>query len=107
MANTTRFPHLNDSNYAEWSVRMEAYLVRRKLWKVVNITEEGKTAKAFRDELKARDQGTMDEACAEMILLVEDGQLSHMCSPDPREIWLTLQHVHHAAGFATSLSLRC
>jgi hypothetical protein len=49
---------------------------------VVNITEEGKTAKAFGDELKARDQDTMDEARAEMILLVEDGQLSHMRSPD-------------------------
>jgi gag-polypeptide of LTR copia-type len=41
-----------------------------------------------------------------MILRVEDNQLVHMISPDPIEIWLTLQRIHQAAGFATSLSLR-
>jgi gag-polypeptide of LTR copia-type len=40
-----------------------------------------------------------------MILHVEDNQLVHMISPDPMEIWLTLQHIHQAASFATSLSL--
>ena len=41
-----------------------------------------------------------------MILHVEDNQLVHMISPDPMQIWLTLQCVHQAAGFATFLSLR-
>lgn len=108
MADTTsmRFAPLNDSNYAEWSIRMKAYLIRRKLWKVVDILEEGKSAKAFADELEARSKDLMDEACAEMTLMVEGGQLSHMQSPDPREIWLTLRRVHRAAGFATSLALQ-
>ena len=55
---------------------------------------------------KKRDAGKMDEARAEMILCVEDGQLSHMRSRDPLEIWETLERVHRAAGFATSLALR-
>ena len=47
----------------------------------------------------------MDEARAERILCVEDGQLSHMRSQDPLEIWETLERVHCVAGFATSLAL--
>lgn len=42
----------------------------------------------------------------EMILRVDNGQLLHMGLHDPKEIWQTLQQVHHAAGFATSLALR-
>jgi len=49
----------------------------------------------------------MNEARAEIILRLEDGQLSHcLRSNDPREIWLVLEGVHRAAGFATSLALR-
>ena len=47
----------------------------------------------------------MAEARAEMVLWVDDGQLLHMCSEDPMEIWRTLWHVHHVASFATSLAL--
>ncbi|KZV92811.1 hypothetical protein EXIGLDRAFT_585213, partial [Exidia glandulosa HHB12029] len=31
------YPNLNDQNYAEWSMRTEAVLVRRGLWGVVHI----------------------------------------------------------------------
>ncbi|KAK0183858.1 hypothetical protein F5146DRAFT_905930, partial [Armillaria mellea] len=48
----------------------------------------------------------MAEARAEMILRVDVEQLAHMDSKDPWEIWGNLQTVHHAQGFATSLSLR-
>ena len=37
---------------------------------------------------------------------VNDGQLAHMHSADPMEIWDTLERVHRAAGFATSLALQ-
>lgn len=56
--------------------------------------------------MKRRDAAKMDEARMEMILHVDDGQLSHMCSQDPLEIWETLEHIHRAVGFATSLALR-
>jgi gag-polypeptide of LTR copia-type/Zinc knuckle len=110
---TVRFVCLNDSNYAEWAVCMQAILVRRGLLsQIVNIVvdETGKDAATIAAEVedlkKKRDAGKMDEACAEMVLRVEDGQLSHMHSGDPMEVWRTLRHVHLAAGFATSLALR-
>jgi gag-polypeptide of LTR copia-type/Zinc knuckle len=76
---------------------MEAILVREGLWSLVKPTAE---------EKNKRIQDKMARARAEMILRVEDNQLVHMISPDPMEIWLTLQRIHQAAGFATSLSLR-
>ena len=88
---------LNDSNYPEWAIRMEAILVRESLWSLVKPTAE---------EKDKRTQEKMARARAEMILRVEDNQLVHMISPDPIQIWLTLERVHQAAGFATSLSLR-
>jgi hypothetical protein len=48
----------------------------------------------------------MAEARAEMVLHVEDGQLSHMSARDPMVIWEDLRRIHQAAGFATSLALR-
>ena len=38
----------------------------------------------------------MDEACAEMILNVDNGPFSHMYSRDPLEIWETPERVHRA-----------
>ena len=40
-----------------------------------------------------------------MILYVKDNQLVCMISPNSMQIWLTLQHVHQAANFATFFSL--
>ena len=106
------FSHLNDSNYAEWAVRMEAILVRKGLWSMIEIVVdvEGKDAATIATELKKkkkeRSVDKMAEARAEMVLRVEDGQLSHMRTRDPMEVWETLRHVHRAAGFATSLALQ-
>jgi gag-polypeptide of LTR copia-type len=57
------------------------------------------------EEKNKRIQDKIARARAEMILRVEDNQLVHMISPNPMEIWLTLQCIYQAAGFATSLSL--
>jgi hypothetical protein len=109
---TVRFSCLNDSNYAEWAVHMQAILVRCGLWsQIINIVvdETGKDATTIAAEVedlkKKRNAVKMDEACAEMVLRVEDSQLSHMHSGDLMEVWQTLHHVHLAAGFATSLTL--
>ena len=108
-----RISHLNDSNYPEWAIRMQAILIRRSLWTgITNIIvdeaekDEETVAAEIEAKKKTRTAGKMDEACAEMVLRVEDGQLSHMRSNDPREIWQTLRRVHLASGFATSLALR-
>lgn len=107
-----RFARLNDSNYAKWVVRMEAVLIKRGLWDLVQheVDEEGKDSDAIAAEWKKwRDKRTkakLDEARAKLVLRVDDGQLAHMHSRDPAEIWATLQRVHRAAGFATTLALR-
>ena len=82
---TVRFPNLNDSNYAEWSVRMEAVLVRRGLWSMVKIPISGVDADGgikavstiaaeLESAMKKQDAGKMDEAHVEMILRVEIGR---------------------------------
>jgi len=112
-SDTPRFTRLNDANYAEWALRMEAVLIRKGLWLVVDVIVPNADAKdddtvelELQKLLKARTASKMAEARAELILRVEDSQLSHMRQSDPREIWLTLQRVHRASGFATSLALR-
>ena len=102
---------LNDSNYPEWTIRMEAILVQEDLWPMVEISvnTEGKTvqetAVAVVEEKAKCAKDKMAQAWAKMILWVKDNQLVHMMSTDPMEIWQILQCVHQAAGFATSLSL--
>ena len=55
---------------------------------------------------KACTMTKMNEAQAKIILHLEGGQLSHcLQTNDPHAIWLVLEGVHHAAGFATSLAL--
>ena len=103
---------LNDSNYAEWAIRMEAILVRYDLWSMVEIfmESEGKTQQKVNEEFAekkaARSRDKMARARAEIILRVQDNQLVHLMASDPMENWQTLRRVHRAAGFATSLSLR-
>lgn len=115
---SVRFERLNNTNYAEWRLRMEAVLIRTGLWTMIEptvdiLTKDGAEKDAstiateFEAALKARAKTKMNEARAEIILRLEDSQLSHcLRSDDPRAIWLVLESVHRAAGFATSLALR-
>ncbi|KAG6807942.1 hypothetical protein H0H92_005936, partial [Tricholoma furcatifolium] len=89
-----RFARLDHTNYVEWSMRMEATLVRQGYWDL--ITEEAQTT----------DKKKMVEARALLILGVEDSQLPHMTNPNPKVIWETLGKVHRARGFGSRLSLR-
>nr|GAT44046.1 predicted protein [Mycena chlorophos] len=114
----TLVTRLNNSNAAEWFPRTEAVLVKKKLWTdiidiVVSRTKadgsdktKAEYAAEFKSKADSRDPATMAEARAELILRVDGGQLPYMTSSDPREIWLALQRMHRAAGFATSLALR-
>ncbi|TFK80620.1 hypothetical protein K466DRAFT_472140, partial [Polyporus arcularius HHB13444] len=60
----------------------------------------------YEKKKKKRSTQRMNEARAEMIMQVDDGQLSHMRSRDPMEIWETLAKVHKARGFATQLAMK-
>jgi Domain of unknown function (DUF4219) len=108
----TRFPPLNDDNYTEWSIRMEAKLIHKSLWDNVQceVSVEGKTAvEAEEIVMKWRGKCTqkkMAETCAEIILRVEDSQLAHIRTRDPESLWGNLHQVHRACGLATRLALQ-
>ncbi|RDB31020.1 hypothetical protein Hypma_000182 [Hypsizygus marmoreus] len=80
---------LNDTNYSDWSIKMEALLVEKDLWDVVAGTEvmpttgpNSKTTKAFVRKQKL--------ARAKIILHVENSQLPHTRHSDPRRFGITL-----------------
>ena len=92
------FEKLNDTNYIEWSIRMEAELVRAGLWLMVEIqldNIDGKDAATISAKLEVkkgkRSWEKMAQARAEIILCVEGSQLDHMRDKDPMAIWETLR----------------
>src|ERR1700683_2168147 len=98
----THFPPLNDNNYMEWSICMEAELICKGLWDNVQceVGVEGKTAvEAEEIAMKGHGKPTqkkMAETCAEIILRVEDSQLAHVCGHDLEILWGYLLQVYHA-----------
>lgn len=116
---TSRACRLGTGNYSEWAVRMEALLVRKDLWSVVDPEErkgevtEGKESgkKEGTSDTAAAviDEGTkkqMAQARATIIEHMETSQLAYTRSRDPREIWLKLKSVHRARGLATEIALK-
>ena len=84
---------------------MEAWLVKKGVWEVVDGTETRpsgslnlKIVRAF-----ARRQA---EARAEIILHVEESQLAYVRERDPKDIWDMLTTIYRARGFATRRVLR-
>ena len=109
-----RFPLLNETNYVQWSIRIEAELIRKKLWSNIICIEDEPPEDLKPEEKEAwraaklakRSKSQMAEARAELILRVEDSQLAHMKSRDPLEVWEELKKVHVARGLASRLALR-
>jgi hypothetical protein len=95
---------LNDTNYTDWAIKMEALLEEKDLWKVVSGEETapttGPTSKAAKTFLKKQRL-----ARAKIILHVENSQLPHTRDPDPKAIWDSLAQVHRSRGFGTLLSM--
>jgi hypothetical protein len=101
----TSFEKLNEKNYPNWRYMMEALLVEKDLWDVVDGTEArplgSVNTKAVRAFVKKQQV-----ARAKIILHIEASQLPHARYDDPKEIWENLEQVHRARGFATRLALR-
>ena len=103
---SARFQCLNDTNYAEWSLHMEVILVCGGLWGMIHPEIDQQKADGIEKDaltitlelevaLKARTMMKMNEAWAEIILCLEDGQLSHcLQTNDPCAIWLILESAH-------------
>jgi hypothetical protein len=84
--NAGPFRKLDGTNFAEWSIMMEAWLVKKGVWEVVDETEtkpmgspNSKPVKTF-----TRRQA---EARSEIILHVEESQLAYVREHDPKDLW--------------------
>lgn len=102
---TSGVPKLNQTNFEVWIVLIEALLTRKGLEGValgeVEKPLTGPNSKGVRDwERKNK------EARAEIILHVEEDQISHCVSLVASEVIEELTRVHRARGLATRLTLR-
>ena len=80
---------LNDLNYADWRIKMEALLDEKELWDVVSSDEtmplfgpNSKAVKTFKRKQRL--------AQAKIILHVENSQLLHTDYDDLKDIWDSL-----------------
>lgn len=103
------FEKLTQGNYEDWAPMIEALLVEKDVWDVVEGDEDGevnpplggpssKPVKAFRRKQQV--------AKATIILHVDKSQLPHTRFDTPKEIWDELKRVHSSQGFASKLALR-
>ena len=101
----SKFDNLNDGNYIEWKIYMEALLVRKNLLEVVDGTERHPGGNEGTKKVKDfyRKQA---EARAEITLHVSPSQLVYCRDTDPYQIWTTLANAHQARGRSTVLALR-
>lgn len=83
---------------------MKAILIKQGYWSLVSGTEALTTSiQADADKLAAFTQRQL-EAYSELILAIDDSQLAHMDSEDPKVIWDELAKVHGAQGLSTQLT---
>ena len=104
---------LNDANYMQWAMWMEAELIEKGLWGQVFLVLD--TAGKSDDEIKGewvkavakRSAKKMSEARATMVKRVETLQLVHMCEWDPMIIWDKLMAAYQVCRLATQLAKCC
>ena len=95
MSNSTpSFPKLNNSNYKSWSGDMQAWLMSKELWMLVDGEEPCPPTTDAETRLKWQKRA--QKAAGELYLSVEPDQKSHFHSilSDPIRIWTTLRDVH-------------
>ncbi|KAJ3562429.1 hypothetical protein NP233_g9578 [Leucocoprinus birnbaumii] len=99
------FANLNDENYHDWKIYMEAVLVKKKVWPVVSGLE--RHPGGTEGTKKVRDfRAKQYLARAEIILHVSPSQLAHCSHDDPMIIWNTLSDTHSPCGRSTIIALR-
>ena len=101
----TAFEKLNEQNYADWRYMMEALLIEKDLWGVVDGSESRPAGSPNLKPVRAFIK-KQQVARAKIILHIEPSQLPHARLEDPKDIWANLEQVHRAQGFATRLALR-
>jgi hypothetical protein len=90
---------LNNANYQTWQFKTKMLLTREDLWKYV---DPGTPPTPVTDAWTTGDS----KAMATIALLVEDNQVNMISrSATAKEMWTTLQSVHHRATLTSKVSL--
>jgi hypothetical protein len=92
------FWKLDGVNYAEWAVMMEAWLVKKGVWEIVNGEETKPLGSPNLKPVKVflKHQAKVH---TEIILHVEKLQLAYIRDTDPKATWDTLRATYRAHGF--------
>ncbi|CAL1714300.1 unnamed protein product [Somion occarium] len=104
MSDCSSFPKLNDTNYHEWSITIDALLTRKNLVGVANGIESRPPGSDNTKAVKSWRRKCA-EARAEIILHIEPSQFPHVRGSDPAEILENLRTIHQACSFGTHVSL--
>src|ERR1700678_1768290 len=95
MSNSTpTFPKLNNTNYKSWSGDIQAWLMSKELWMLVDGQEPCPPSSDAESTIKWQKRA--QKAAGELYLSVEQDQKSHFHGmlSDPIRIWTTLRDVH-------------
>ena len=99
------FTKLDETNYDDWKLQMEAHLIEKGLFGVIDGTEELSTSGPNSKAMHSYRQ-KQNLTCSKLILGIEASQLPHVHEKDPAEIWRKLNQIHSARGLGTLLTMR-
>jgi len=99
------FDKLNESNYDDWKILMEALLEEKGLFGVVSgrdvIPTTGPNSKGVKTFLEKQRL-----ARAKIILAIDPSQLPHVRNEDdPAVVWKNLARIHRARGLGVLLTM--
>jgi hypothetical protein len=96
---------LDDTNYADWAVYMQAYLTVKDLADLIDGTES-KPIGSDNDTTVRKWIRRAAIARAEIIIHLDPSQYSHVAEiKDPKEVWDALRTVHVARGIGSRLAM--
>ena len=100
------FDKLNETNYDDWKIQMEALLEEKGLFGVVCgrdvIPTTGPNSKGVKSFLEKQRL-----ARSKIILTIEPSQLPHVRNEqDPSVVWKNLAQIHRARGLGVLLTMR-
>jgi hypothetical protein len=106
MSGRTPFDKLNETNYDDWKIQMEALLEEKGLFGVTCgrdiMPTSGPNSKTFRTFVEKQRL-----ARAKIILCIEPSQIPHIRNEsDPAVIWKNLSQIHRARGLGVLLTMR-
>jgi gag-polypeptide of LTR copia-type/Integrase core domain/GAG-pre-integrase domain len=94
-SSSPKFKPLSNSNYAEWSGEMKAWLMKLGYWRLVAGKEKQPSGKSDPDTIE-KWEAKAEKAAGEIYLAVENDQRVHFrgYEEDPVRMWALLEQAH-------------